>query len=160
MREIKAHTLTADNFKDFGTFYDFVNPTGHTLGTFFHDHILMSISGGRQLGFSSMVIEKKERMIITRAEFHNNASEAVLPLDSDIVIYVAPPSNEPCPALTQAFIVPKGTMVLMNAGVWHCTPFSAGLQTAHALVALPERVYHNDCTIIDYSENDYMEITV
>lgn len=32
-------------------------------------------------------------------------------LDDDVVLHVAPPSKEPVPELTEAFLIPKGTMV-------------------------------------------------
>lgn len=158
MYKIKVKELTKEDFAEYGQFYDFVNPQGHTLGTFYHDHVLMPVSGNFPIGFSSMVVEKPAKMIVTQSEYHNTTAEALIPLDDDIVIYVAPPSQEPVPEQTEAFLVPKGTMVLMNLGVWHCSPFAVNKKEAHVLVALPERIYKNDCTIIPYEQNQQIEI--
>jgi ureidoglycolate lyase len=158
MRLISVNTLTKENFSDFGSFYNLLEPDGHTLGTFFHDHILMPVSGNMPVGFSSMVISKPDRMIVTKAEYHNTTPEVLLPLDDDIIIYTAPPSNIPVPEKTVAFIVPEGTVILMNTGVWHFTPFPVHQKETHVMVALPERIYASDCTIIDYALSDYIEI--
>ena len=52
-------------------------------------------------------MEKPEKIIVDAAEFHNYTGEVLLPLDDDVVIHVAPPTKEPVPELTEAFIVPK-----------------------------------------------------
>ena len=97
-------------------------------------------------------------MIVTAAEYHNTTAEILLPLDGDIVIHVAPPSNKPVPELTEAFYVPKGTMVKLNTGVWHLAPFAMDLDEVHVLIALPERIYFNDCIVVDYEKEQYIEI--
>ncbi|MCK9169885.1 MAG: ureidoglycolate hydrolase [Treponema sp.] len=158
MRTISINVLTKESYADFGSFYNLLAPDGHTLGTFFHDHVLMPVSGNMPVGFSSMVISKPDRMIVTKAEYHNTTPEVLLPLDDDIIIYTAPPSNVPVPEKTVAFIVPRGTIVLMNTGVWHFVPFPVHQKEAHVMVALPERIYASDCTIIDYASSDYIEI--
>lgn len=158
MYKIKVQKLTKENFSEYGQFYDFENPKGHTLGNFYHDHIIMPVSGDFPMAFSSMVVEKASKMIISQAEYHNTTSEAIIPLDDDIVIYLAPPSQEAIPEATEAFLVPKGTMVLMNLGVWHCSPFAVNKEKAHVLVTLPERIYKNDCTIIQYEKEKQIEI--
>jgi len=160
MRTISVNTLTKEVFSDFGSFYNMLKPDGHTLGNFFHDHVLMPVSGNMPVGFSSMVITKPENaMLVTKAEYHNTTSEVLLPLDDDIIIYVAPPSNKPVPEKTEAFLVPCGTIVRMNTGVWHFTPFPVHRKEGHVMVVLPERIYTTDCTIIDYDPSEYIEIT-
>ncbi|HAH62605.1 MAG TPA: ureidoglycolate hydrolase [Treponema sp.] len=159
MRTISVNALTKETFSDFGSFYNMLKPDGHTLGNFFHDHVLMPVSGCMPVGFSSMVISKPEdKMLVTKAEYHNTTGEVLLPLDDDIIIYTTPPSNKPVPDKTKAFLVPCGTIVLMNAGVWHFTPFPVHLKESHVMVALPERTYAADCTIVDYDPSEYMEI--
>lgn len=38
------------------------------------------------------------------------------------MIHAAPPTKDPVPQLTEAFVVPKGTVVKLNTGVWHLAP--------------------------------------
>lgn len=160
MRTIKVKKLTEKDFREYGSFYDMTNPSGHTLGTFYNDYVLMPVSGDHPIGFSTLIAKKAEKMIIDSAEFHDTTSEIQLPLDDDIIIHVAPPSNERVPELTQAFYIPKGTIVLLNCGVWHLAPFAVHNETAHVLVALPERIYHNDCTVVTYKTDEMMEIVL
>ena len=81
-------------------------------------------------------------------------------LDGDVVIHVAPPSTAPVPELTEAFYVPKGTIVRMNTGVWHMAPFPVKEDLVHLMVALPERIYFNDCYVVEYEPDQYVEISL
>ena len=158
MRKIETVHLSKDAFEEFGSYYDFLNPTGHNLGDFYHDHILYPVSGKEPIGFSALLAHRKEEMIVTAAEYHNTTAEILLPMDGDIIVHVAPPSNKPIPEQTRAFLVPKGTLVRLNTGVWHLAPFARGQEVVHVMVALPERIYKNDCVIVDYKEEDYIQI--
>lgn len=160
MRTIKAKPLTQEAFAEYGSFYNLTEPKGHNLGTFYHDHVLYPVSGNMAIGFSSLVAEKVDKMVVTKAEYHNSTAEILLPLDGDIILHVAPPSNGPVPELTEAFLVSQGTVVRMNTGVWHLAPFPVEKEVVHLMVALPERIYFNDCTIVDYKPEEYVEIII
>ena len=79
-------------------------------------------------------------------------------LDDDVIVHVAPAGKEAVPELTEAFLVPKGTMVLLNTGVWHLSAIPVNKETAHVLIVLPERTYLNDCVVVDYPEEKWVEI--
>ena len=74
------------------------------------------------------------------------------------MIHAAPPTKDPVPQLTEAFVVPKGTVVKLNTGVWHLAPMPVEEDVVHVLIVLPERVYANDCFVVDYPEEDWIEI--
>ena len=160
MITIKAQKLTRDAFAEFGDFYDCMDPKGHTLGAFFHDHMKFPVEGGRCVGISAMVKEKVDETIVTKAEYHNHSCELILPIDADVLLHVAPPSKAPVPEQTQAFIVPKGTLVCINLGVWHLSAMPLHQETAHVLIVLPERIYKNDCIVVDYSQEQQICIEV
>ena len=153
MKEIEIKNLTKESFSQYGQFDDFLHPTGQNLGMFYHDHIIFPVSGQMPLGFSPMLVQKPNQMIVTQMEYHDFTCEGVLALDDDIVIYVSLPSNGGEPESIEAFLVPKGTMVTYHVGVWHCSPFAVHNNTAHTLVVLPQRVYHNDCHVITLALN-------
>jgi len=157
MRKIKIKQLTAEVFNEYGSFYDLINPIGHNLGDFYHDHVLYPVSVDLPIGFSTLISKKAEEMIIKKVECHNHTSEIILPMDGDIIVHVAPPSKAPVPELTEAFFVPKGTIIKLNTGVWHMCPFSIE-DITHIMVALPERTYFNDCSVVEYQEGQYIEI--
>lgn len=158
MRQIKAKQITAENFKEFGSFTDLLNPTGYSLGDFYQDRLKMHNSGSMQTAFSPLLVHKPEKMIVTTAEYHNYTQEGVLCLDDDVIVHVAPAGKDPVPELTEAFLVPKGTMVLLNTGVWHLSAIPVNKETAHVLIVLPERTYLNDCVVVEYPEENWVEI--
>ena len=77
-----------------------------------------------------------------------------------MVIHVAPAGKEPVPELTEAFLVPKGTMVCLNTGVWHLSAIPVNKEVAHVLIVLPERIYNNDCVVVPYPEENQIEIVL
>ena len=158
MRTIKAKPITAENFKSYGQFTDLLNPGGFSLGDFFHDRVKMNVSGNMNVAFSALTVHKQDPMVVRQAEYHNTTQEGVLCLDDDVILHVAPPSKEPVPEETEAFLVPKGTFVCLNLGVWHLSAMPLNLETAHVLIVLPERIYLNDCIVVDYAEDQQVTI--
>ncbi len=158
MRTIKVKELTAENFKHYGSFASMVNPEGPSLGDFYNDQVEFPVSGNLPIAFSPLVSRKPEKMIITTVEYHNTTCEGVMPLDDDAILHVAPASKDPVPELTEAFYVPKGTFVKLNVGVWHLAALPVHNDVMHVMITLPERIYMNDCVVVDYKEEDYIEI--
>lgn len=160
MRTILAKELTKENFCEFGSFYNMVDLKGNNLGDFYPDHLKNPVSGNLPITFSGLNVHKASKMIVDTVEYHNYTGEVLLPLDTDIVIHVAPASNKIIPEATKAFIVRKGTAVRLHVGVFHLAPFSIEKEEGHVMVALPERTYCNDCVVIKYEEKDQFEIVL
>ena len=158
MKQIKAKPITAENFKEFGSFTDLLNPEGYSLGDFYQDRLKMHSSGNMQITFSPLLVHKPEKMVVTSAEYHNYTQEGVLCLDDDVIVHVAPAGKDPVPELTEAFLVPRGTMVVLNTGAWHLSAIPVNKELAHVLFVLPERTYFNDCVVVDYPEDKWVEI--
>ena len=160
MRTIQALPLSVEDFREYGEFYDLLDPKGHHMGTFYHDHVLSAVSGNAPIAYSAYVVEKPEKMIVKEAEYHNDTSEIILPLDGDIITYVAAPSKELEPENTVAFRIPKGTIVRLNAGVWHKDSFAVDAEQVHTLIVLPERTYKRDCVVLPLGEENWVRIVV
>ncbi len=160
MRQIKAEKLTVEGFAPFGSFSCITEPKGNHLGDFYNDQVIFPVSGSMPVAFSPLVIHKPSKMVVTTAEYHNTTGECIVTIDDDVVLHVAPPSSSPVPELTKAFVVPKGTVVQMKTGVWHFACLPVNLKTAHVLIILPERIYKNDCVVVEYEEKDYVEIVL
>ena len=160
MKTIKAKPITTENFSYYGQFTDLLNPSGFSLGDFYHDRVKMNVAGNYPITFSPLTVHKADPMIVTQVEYHNTTQEGILCLDDDFVLHVAPPSKEPVPEQTEAFIVPKGTLVCLNLAVWHLSAMPLHNETAHVLIVLPERIYYNDCTVVSYTEDQYVQIEV
>ena len=164
MRTIKAVPITNENFRPYGSFASMLDPKGHCFpgdNTFYPDQVALNVQGGKPITFSPLTVKKPDRMIVKEAEYHNYTGEGVLVLDDDAIIHVAPPSNHVIvPEMTEAFIVPKGTLVQLNTGVWHLAALPVHNDLLHVMIILPERVYANDCTVCQYPEDRQVEIVL
>ena len=161
MRQIKIEKLTAEAFAPFGRFYNMDDPDGYALEgaihKFYPDRIRDAYTG--HVGFSAIRVRKPEKMIIDSVEYHTTTSEIILPLNGDMILHVAPASaGTPVTHLTKAFLVPKGTMVQLNAAIWHLCPLPAEVDELHALIILPECTYANDCPVVQLAADQQFEI--
>lgn len=159
MRTVTVKALSAESFNKYGSYADFLHPAGERLGDFFRDPVLMTTSGRMPVAFSPLAVYKRE-MIVKSAEYHDYTPEVSMCIDDDVIVHLAPAGNDPCPEKTEAFLVPKGTLLCINPGVWHMAAFPVNMEEAHILIALPERTYHNDCTVVDYPENQWIRIVM
>ena len=160
MRQIKAEKITVEGFAPFGSFCTMTEPTGYGLSgevhTFYPDRVTGSVVGN--IAFSPIVVKKND-MIIKQVEYHTSSWEGVLPINDDMIIQVAPASGgTPVPELAKAFLVPKGTMVKINAAIWHFLPNPANEDTLYAMIVLPECTYARDCPVVDLKEEDWYQI--
>ena len=161
MREIKAVPISLENFAPFGQFYTMEQPAGYALcgelHRFFPDRL--TASADHAVGYSPILVKKPKDMVITQQEYHTTTWEMVMPLTDDMILHCAPASaGKPVTELAQAFLVPRHTLVRLNAGVWHLAPLPANLDELCAMVILPECTYANDCTVVDYSPEQQFRI--
>lgn len=163
MKTIQAVPITHEAFAPYGQFYTMDAPKGYALcgqiHQFFPDR--MTADSNHRVGYSPIVVRKPEKMIITQQEYHTTTWEMILPLDDDMILHVAPASaGAPVGHLSQAFIVPKHTLVKMNAAIWHLAPLPATKEQLTAMIILPECTYANDCTVVDLPEEQQFEIVL
>ncbi len=160
---ITAVPIDNDNFRPFGVFANMLYPDGNCFenadSAFYPDPVQLAVSGREQIAFSPLTVRKQKPFIVKQAEYHNWTGECIYFIDDDAVMYVAPPSNHVImPQKTKAFIVPKGTLVKLNTGVWHLSPVPVHNDVLHLMIVMPERVYGNDCIVCDFPEEEYFEI--
>jgi ureidoglycolate lyase len=153
MYKLKVQELTLESFHKFGSFAKMLNPNTVKIGAapveFYHDLVLLNLGQNTEASFSTCRVSKRP-LIVNELEYHSYCQEGNLPLDGDVLLTVAPATaggDLPWDRV-EAFHVTKGTMVTLKAGVWHCGPFAYQTDVANVLVALPERVYANDCHVI------------
>ena len=163
MNTIKAVPITHEAFAPYGQFYRMDDPKGYALcgelHQFFPDRL--TADSNHRVGYSPIVVKKPEKMIITQQEYHTTTWEMILPLDDDMILHVAPASGgTPVGHLSQAFIVPKHTLIKMNAAIWHLAPLPATKDHLTAMIILPECTYANDCTVVDLPAEQQFEIVV
>ena len=163
MRQLKVQPLTHEAFAPYGQFYTMEQPKGYALcgalHQFFPDRLVAD--SNHRVGYSPILVKKPEKMVITQQEYHTTTWEMILPLDDDMILHVAPASaGAPVGHLSQAFLVPKHTLVKMNAAIWHLAPLPASKEQLTAMIILPECTYANDCTVVDLPEEQQFEIVL
>ena len=161
MKTIKAEPITNEAFAPFGQFYTMDKPDGYSLcgelHKFYPDRV--NADSNHRVGYSPIVVKKPEKMVITQQEYHTTTWEMILPLDDDMILHCAPASaGTPVTDLAKAFIVPKHTLIKMNAAIWHLAPLPANNDALTAMIILPECTYANDCTVVDLNEDQQFEI--
>jgi ureidoglycolate lyase len=147
---IQVEALSLTEFMAYGSFINLLEPEGERIGNapveFFRDMTDCNL-GAKAAALSCCRLSPRQFLIV-EAEYHSFTEEVTIPLDGDVVIFVgaATPAEIPEEKL-RAFKVPRGTAVVLKAGVWHGAPFPLNNRMVHALVLLPERTYANDCTV-------------
>jgi ureidoglycolate lyase len=158
-KEAKIKELTAEAFKPYGSYANMVKPTGPKMGGFHPDMAVMTLGQANEAAFSVTQVQKKEN-IIDAMECHNHTGEGILPLDGDVLVHVAPASRTDKVPMDQVevFRVPKGTLLILRPGVWHCAPFAEKTDVVNVLVVLPERTYANDIYFYMVPKDDQIRI--
>lgn len=161
MRTVKVEALTHEAFAPFGQFYPMDAPQGYALcgeiHQFFPDRLTADCN--HRVGYSPILVKKPEKMHITQVEYHTTTWEMILPMNDDMILHVAPASaGTPVTHLTKAFLVPRHTLVKLNAAIWHLAPLPANEAQLSAMIILPECTYANDCTVVNLTEDQQFEI--
>lgn len=163
MRKIRVKELEEKSFKKYGSFANVINPDTPKLGPppveFYRDISQVTIGQSTIPSFSITRVSPRP-LVIEKFEYHNITGEALLPLDGDVWVHLAPAGrcNEIPYDRIEVFRIPKGTLVTLRPGVWHQAPFSCGDDVVNVLVVLPERTYANDCSVVIFPEENKMQI--
>lgn len=164
MRTLSVEPLEHASFLPFGLIANQINPSSEKIGAdpieFYRDMAQLDLGTASKASFSTCRVEQRE-FIIDVSEYHSSTGEAVLPLDADVLIHVAPATPNGVVPLEKfrVFRVPRGTLVILRPGVWHHAPFSLH-GVANVLIVLPERTYANDCTVVELVVADQIRIVV
>ncbi|MGQ9630569.1 MAG: ureidoglycolate lyase [bacterium] len=163
MRKAKIERLTRDAFAPFGCFANLIDPKWDKIGEkpveFYRDMVQLDLGGATSASFSVCRVEKRPE-VVDVTEFHTSTGEAILPLDNDILIHVAPatPKGVVPHKDIRIFAVPRGTVVVLKPGVWHHAPILDGGEAANVLIVLPERTYANDCEVVELKEQERVAV--
>lgn len=165
MKTIKYRELSRDAFAVYGSYAHMVNPAVEKIGAepieFFRDMVQSSLGTDTRGSFGVCRVSKRP-YIIDVSEYHDTCAEAMMPLDGDVLVHVAPavpgaifPFDK-----VEVFLVPRGTLFCMNAGVWHHGPYTLGTDVVNCLVMIPERLYARDCKVYEFSDDERIKIEV
>jgi len=172
MRVIKPISMDIDNFVQYGTCVDMINPIGVVkLGEkpvlFYPDVAHVHLGPMASNVVNSGVCKVFWRpFVVDRMELHSFCGEGILPLNRDIIVQVAPAGVDQVdlPDAIEAFFVKQGTFVSIKEGVWHHGPFLAtedqidGDTSVSVMITLPNRTYANDCIEVGLVKDQRVKI--
>ena len=165
MRTVQVKELQVETFLPFGFYANMIDPDTEKIGDppieFFRDMLQLELGDTGRVSFSTCRVEPRD-LIIDASEYHSTAGEGILPLDNDVLMHVGPatpPGQVPLDKI-EVFRVPQGTMIVLRPGVWHHGAFTTNGKPANLLIALPERLYANDCYVVEFEEQDQIKIEV
>ena len=165
-REIKVKELTLENFRPYGTFSKLLHPTARSNGlpgmSFHADMEILELGTAHTAAFSVTRVTSALPHVIVALEHQSHCGEGILPLDGDMLVYFAPAgaSYEAALQEVEAFVVPRGVMLTIRPGVWHCCPYPVNTDVINVLNVLPERTYANDCTMKLLAEDERIRIAL
>jgi ureidoglycolate lyase len=168
MRELRYRRLDPAAFARYGSYADMIEPdaggrTTPRLGAppveFFRDLVQSGIGGDTTISFGVCRVTRRPP-VIDASEYHDTSCEALMPIDGDVLVHVAPavPGDRFPAEQAEVFLVPKGTMVVVRPGVWHHGPFALRAERVSCLVALPERLYARDCKSVTVPEEERIRV--
>ncbi len=163
MKTVSRQELTLEGFKKYGYFQNMIDPKEVKIGSapieFFRDLVPLRLDSGRVPMISVNRVERRE-LIINVGEYHDSTAEGLMPIDGDVLMFVAPATagGEWSSDSVEVFEVPKGTFVSLNPGVWHHGCFAADSDAVNLLIALPERTYQVDCIVKELSCEEQLQI--
>jgi ureidoglycolate lyase len=166
MKAVEIEELSMKEFRPFGFYANHIDPKTERIGKppveFFRDMVQLNLGSASIASFSTCRVEKRE-FVIDVSEYHSGVGEGILPIDNDVIIHVGPatPPDSSFPLeKIRVFRVPKGTLVVLRAGVWHHAPFTVNDNPANILIVLPERTYADDCHVTELPDEDRIKIEV
>lgn len=161
MKQLTAKPLTPEGFARYGSYQNLLDTDDLAKKSilppfgFFPDVMTLEFGGAPTV--SVCHVKKSEKKIVSFMEAHAKTCEGLLPLDGDVIIYVGPAFGPPerwNPDKLEAFIVPKGTFVKLNALVIHGTQYAIDTDEVHLLCMLPARTFSNDMLSAMIKEDD------
>ena len=165
MKTIKAKPITRENFSSYGEIIDMFHPDcwGFGAGTesaFFPDALNLPMGGGSDPVSVCICQVNKRENLITNYEYHNCATEGLLPIDADIIIYAGWGFGDIHSDSLEAFLVPAGTFVKIKPGVLHGTQFVVDKEQATILCELPGRTFATDFIGGNFPKEEYLKVEV
>lgn len=147
--ELTAGVPSVTDFEKYGVLMDIENqaPLAESeVFSFWNDIGVGDIPGPVSFG---MVRTNTTNLAIPALERHLHTTETLVPLDTDIILVVAPPSRGDLPDLdaVRAFRIAKGRGVTLKKGTWHYVPLAGEQKPCRTLVVFQQGTPQNDLEI-------------
>ncbi|MCL2092570.1 MAG: DUF4867 family protein [Treponema sp.] len=163
--QIKVQELSPEKFRQYGTYQNLLDDDSLAIASvnkrgFFADVMTLNFGQDTMPSVCVCTVKKEEGpMMIGFVECHGKTCEGLLPLDTDVIIFVGRLVRREFSTETlEAFRVPKGTFVKLEPLIVHGRQFVTKADDAHILCMLPQRTFYNDMVAKMLPENERVEI--
>lgn len=155
--EIWAKKLSPEGFAKYGRYCDMLAQGTDGQSAYFADRLVISPheAVGASVGYACPC-----EMKIPWFESHMGTAEMRMPMDGDMVIYLAENTGSQTDIEVEAFIVPQGTMVYLNPGVVHGRQFPLGEKPVHVLLLSEAETWANDVNHWQIDESERILIKI
>lgn len=160
MWKLPARPIDAQSFAPFGRCIDLLKLGGDPdQSAYFPDLMRLQLPQPAAVSMGRVCACRRRLPFI---EAHPATAEIRLPLDGDIVLYVAPaqPLEQLDPQEIQAFLVPRGTLVEIKPGILHGRQFTVDKPVVHVLFLCREHAVRQDTVARTFEENFDIEIVL
>lgn len=157
--QVKAKLITQDNFREYGRYINVSTENPTYADDYFHwwnELDIIELGGKASIGMVRPNFNPQfdERLF----EQHNHSPEMLCPLDRDIIVLVGKSDVFDVEPIDKdkfdAFIVPRGTIVGLNPGVWHHAPMVFA-ESGNVLV-----IFKEDTSIDDMITKDLKSLGI
>ena len=165
MRTIQPKPLTAESFRRYGQFMNLLDDAALAAASvfprsFFADVIPLDFGHDLQPTVSVNSLKREDKAAVRFIEMHHHTCEGILPLDTDVVLFVGlPEMGKLSVKYIEAFIVPKGTFVRLDPLIIHGSVFCTE-KIGHSLCLLAGRTFANDMEAKLLGEDEQFELAL
>lgn len=162
MRQIKIQPLSQQAFRRYGDYIcltdDAALAGASVFSTGFFADVLPLEFGGALFPTVSINSLKRCDRIVRFIEYHRRTCEGILPLDTDIIMFVGlPVMGRLSVEHIEAFYVPRYTFVKLNPLIIHGSVFCVE-SSGHSMCLLPCRTFANDMEMKRLNGDEVFEL--
>lgn len=146
--DVQLKKISKENFASFGGYFDessSVPVSAERYFSWWNGVGIIDIKGRTSVGVVRPVFNPDFSETIF--EQHRNTPEVLIPVDEDVILLLGKEAafkNEiPSKEDFEAFLVPRGTVVSINPGVWHHSPMAMN-KFSRVIVLFKENTSQND----------------
>lgn len=148
MRHVKVQQLSYKTFKRYGSYLNLTDDDALAEKSVFSAGLFADVIklefGGTLEPTVSVNSLRHGDPIVKFIEYHRNTCEGILPLDTDVILFVGlPVRGKLSSERIEAFYVPQNTFVCLDPLIIHGNLFCLE-ETGHSLCMLPGRTFAND----------------
>lgn len=164
MRQIKVQPLSQQAFRRYGDYICLTDDAALAGASvfaagFFADVLPLEFGGALSPTISINSLKRCDR-VVKFIEFHRRTCEGILPLDTDVIVFVGLPVMGRLSAEhVEAFYVPRHTFVRLNPLIIHGSVYCIE-SSGHSLCLLPGRTFANDMEMKLLGDDEAFELVL